>query len=149
MLVLRLGGAAVQAVPRLLAARLTLAKLHTDDLARLNAAAASTGRPADRATPADATEVRRIGYVISRSARLVPWRSDCLVQALAAQKWLLRSKIATEIVIGIDQTQAEGFLSHAWLRWGDHVVTGGKISRFTIILEPNTLSPRTHPEGQG
>ena len=145
MLVVRLAGAAMQAVPRLLAARIRLARLETADLAQMNATAIRTGRVA---APDDAAEVLRIGYVVSRTARLVPWRSDCLVQALAAQKWLLRGGIATEIVIGIDQTQKEGFLSHAWLRWGERVVTGGSITRYSVILGPDDFSPGTRQGSQ-
>lgn len=123
-----------------------LARLETADLAQANAAAARIGR---FAAPDDKAEVLRIGYVVSRTARLVPWRSDCLVQALAAQRWLLRGGIATEIVIGIDQTQKEGFLSHAWLRWGELVVTGGSVTRYSVILGPDDLSPGTRGGNKG
>ncbi|RIV83057.1 lasso peptide biosynthesis B2 protein [Aurantiacibacter zhengii] len=63
------------------------------------------------------------------------WRSDCLVQAMAAQNWLKRKGIPTSIVIGVDKSGDEGSDAYAWLRAGDLIVTDGNIDNFTVILD--------------
>ena len=75
-----------------------------------------------------------IAYVLPRVARIMPFRSDCLVQALAGQDWLASEGIGSEIVIGVERPDNGPFGAHAWLKSGDCVVTGGKIDRYTEIL---------------
>jgi len=75
-----------------------------------------------------------VSYVVPRIARVMPWRSDCLVQALAAQNWLATHQINSEIVIGVEKPGAMDFESHAWLKCGEVIVTGGKIDKYTVIL---------------
>jgi hypothetical protein len=77
-------------------------------------------------------------FIISRMAARVPWRSDCLVQALAGQRWLARQGITSEIVVGTAKGTDGTFDAHAWLRQGDRIVLGGDISRFQPLLEPDT-----------
>jgi hypothetical protein len=68
-------------------------------------------------------------------AARVPWRSDCLVQATAAQRWLDRHQIPTQLHIGVRKDHAAGFEAHAWLCHGALIVTGGDISGF-VPLKP-------------
>lgn len=79
-------------------------------------------------------QIAWIAYVVPRIARAVPWRSDCLVQALAAQHWLAAEGIESEIVIGVERPDDAEFGAHAWLKCGDAIVTGGETDRYTIIL---------------
>jgi hypothetical protein len=66
---------------------------------------------------------RQIGWAIGRVARVVPWRSDCLIQAAAA-RWMLRGRqIPSEIHIGVAKP-ASGFSAHAWVTSGDSFITG-------------------------
>lgn len=78
--------------------------------------------------------VERVAYLIPRIAARVPWRSDCLVQALAAQRWLAGSKIASDIWIGVRKPDPGQFDAHAWLKAGGRVVTGGDVSGFTPLI---------------
>lgn len=65
---------------------------------------------------------RQIGSAIERVARMVPWRSDCLIQAAAA-RWMLRvRRIPNRIHIGV--AIANGFTAHAWVTSGEYLVTG-------------------------
>jgi hypothetical protein len=127
--------AGLRAVADLFRARLVLARLHTPEILARNHRIAETARTPGRAAPADSVEVHLATHVYPRAAVLVPWRSDCLVQALAAQHRLARCGIATEVVIGVDKTAQDGFQAHAWLRYGNHVVTGGVVDRYEILLE--------------
>ena len=127
-----------EAMLRLLAARIQLARIDPAAIERRNraiaqrAAAGAANRPmaADRRARA----LAMAGYLLPRVAHLVPWRSDCLVLAMAAQDWLARRAIGSAIVIGIDSTAGEGFVSHAWLESGNQIVTGGVIGRYTVVL---------------
>lgn len=115
-------------------ARISHLFLQARDIEALNEA---SGRIApDNLAAADAhATAQRIGWFIARVALRLPWRSDCLIQAMAAQKWLIRKNIPTRIVIGVDKTKGEGFLAHAWLRLGDTIITGGNIENYTVLLD--------------
>lgn len=116
-------------------ARKDLTTLRMEDIAARNERAVALGAAQTGARQADAGKVRRIAILVPRLARRLPFRADCLVQAMAAQSWLARYGIATRVVIGVDSDNESGFSSHAWLLWGDDVVTGGDIARYQPIFE--------------
>lgn len=80
---------------------------------------------------ADIELATRVKQAIGRTARIVPWRSDCLVQALAARHWLTRLGVPTRLRLGA-RSSGGSFRpdAHAWLLCGDLVVTGGNIAGF-------------------
>ncbi|MEL7444668.1 MAG: lasso peptide biosynthesis B2 protein [Pseudomonadota bacterium] len=78
--------------------------------------------------------IGRIMYAMPRIARRMPWRSDCLVQALAAQNWLAAHEIRSVIVIGVEKPGDGDFGAHAWLAHGQTIVTGGEIERYSVLL---------------
>jgi Transglutaminase-like superfamily len=75
-------------------------------------------------------------FFIRRMAKSVPWRSDCLVQALAGQDLLAQAGIATEIVVGTARKADGTFLSHAWLRQQERIILGGDVCEYDPLLEP-------------
>jgi hypothetical protein len=83
---------------------------------------------------AQAAETARIGYVLPRLSKRLPWRSDCLVQAIAGQNWLAALGLASEIQIGVERPAGKPFAAHAWLVHGGSVVTGGDISIYQRLL---------------
>lgn len=123
--------AALGAVASLAWARLVLRSLVGNDVTRFNAIA----RGKSGATPENARSVAiHLSRVVPGMAGLVPWRSDCLVQALAAQRLLGRLGVPSEIVIGVRNAPDEGFSPHAWLRCGDRIVTGGDVKGYDVLL---------------
>lgn len=76
----------------------------------------------------------RVAWVIPRVATRVPWRADCLVQALAARRWLAQSGIAAELWIGTRKDQQQGFQAHAWVCVDETVITGGNIQGFVPLV---------------
>ena len=78
--------------------------------------------------------VNRVAFAIPRVGQRVPWRADCLVQALAAQHWLGRRGVATTLVIGVDKPGPADFAAHAWLMADDRIVTGGQVAQFHPIF---------------
>jgi hypothetical protein len=86
-----------------------------------------------RNTTASATQiVDRVCWAIGVASRRMPWRTNCLVQACAAQRWLTREGIATDLVVGVRKGQA--FEAHAWLRHDARTVLGGDVSSYVPII---------------
>ena len=84
--------------------------------------------------------VRRAAFAIPRVAARVPWRSDCLAQAVAGQRWLASLGIESTLSIGVRKTVEHGFEAHAWLKVGEESVTGGDVSTFSVLSMPPTSS---------
>lgn len=133
---------AMRAAIALAAARIALRTITPDQVLRRNAAIGEQMARAVR--PPDAARIARAcdeaGFFIGRMAVRVPWRSDCLVQALAGQQWLARTGIASDIVVGTAKQSDGSFLSHAWLRHDQRIVLGGDISSYHPLLEPDSRS---------
>lgn len=133
---LRLGDAGwvvpmtLAALARLIRARLAFALLRASDLPQRNAAAARCESPAR----ADELLADRIGFIIPRLSKRLPWRSDCVIQAIAAQDWLAARGMASEIRIGVERPEDGPFAAHAWLMRGERVITGGDISAYSLLL---------------
>ena len=92
----------------------------------------------------------RVRMAIGRAARRVPWRSDCLVQALAAQSWLRSRRIPTELSIGVHRATSakSGFEAHAWLSCGGDVVVGGDVSDQLLLFRSMPV-PIATPDSRG
>jgi hypothetical protein len=89
--------------------------------------------------PAD-KDLALMAWAISAVARRLPWRADCLVQALAAQHWLKRSGVEAALSVGAGRDAFGAFAAHAWVKVGDTIVAGGDISRyapFTAAVSPD------------
>jgi hypothetical protein len=86
-------------------------------------------------TTADPVFAARVGWAVRVVAQRIPWRSDCMVQARAAQRWLRRFGLTTELVIGV-RKQGSALVAHAWLKHGDMIVTGGEITEYAALTTP-------------
>ena len=78
--------------------------------------------------------IERVAYAIAVMGQRVPWRSDCLVQALAARRWLEGAGIASVIGIGTRRDEDGEFAAHAWLYVGETIVTGGDIDGYAEFV---------------
>lgn len=100
---------------------------------KVNELALSLGGPDAPAQRLSATQealVARVAIAVPRMGFHVPWRSDCLVQAMAAQRWLASMGLDSEIFIGARSDGPQSIAAHAWLKVGAKVVTGGDISPY-------------------
>ena len=79
--------------------------------------------------------VEQVAFAIPRVAHRVPWRADCLVQALAGERWLRRRGIAAQIVIGVRKDGHAAIEAHAWLEAGGLIVTGGDVAPFAPLAD--------------
>ena len=87
-----------------------------------------------------AGRIERVRLSIARASCRVPWRADCLVQAVAARHWLRRLGVETTLHIGIPSEARGRFEAHAWLMHGDNVITGGEIRDYTPLMNPSRKS---------
>lgn len=127
-----------RATRALASARLSLPRVKPVDVLARNRLIAERVAHHDRAP--DKGDIPQLcdetSFLIRRMAKSVPWRSDCLVQALAGQELLAEAGVATEIVVGTAKKADGMFLSHAWLRQEERIVLGGDVSEYDPLLEP-------------
>jgi hypothetical protein len=86
-------------------------------------------------SPDHSLMIARIAWALPKVAALVPWRADCLRQAEAGQRWLLRHDIVAEIRLGVRRDAAGAPEMHAWLIVADQVLTGGEIASYEPFRE--------------
>ncbi|NOZ06700.1 MAG: lasso peptide biosynthesis B2 protein [Chloroflexi bacterium] len=94
--------------------------------ARLDAAHSPTAR-------VDRSKARRVGVAIRRVARITPWRSKCLEQAVAGYWMLRRRDLPGVLHLGVAK-EDEVMEAHAWLHCGNQIITGGQdVQRFSVV----------------
>lgn len=130
----------LRGLARLVRARLEFASFEVRDVVDRNQRIGNTARCPK--TDTDPALVARIAYVIPRISARLPWRSDCVIQAMAAQDWLAAYGLASEIRIGIERPAGGKFSAHAWLVHREQLVTGGDIERYEVLLESVTGNVR-------
>lgn len=90
--------------------------------------------PHKDARRSDPDLIERVAFIIPRIAALMPFRSDCLIQATGARAWLADFGVASRIVIGVERPRDRPFAAHAWLEHNGRIVTGGDVSQYTVLL---------------
>lgn len=86
----------------------------------------STGEDQPELNPAQMKKARDTGRIIRRVAWHMPFRADCVPQAMTGRWMLARRGIPSRIMIGTrKQPEASELQFHAWLIVGDVEVTGG------------------------
>ena len=78
----------------------------------------------------------RLSWAFGAAAARVPWRSDCLPQAMAADRWLRRYGMRPQFFVGVAKDVHGRLEAHAWLRCDNVTVTGGDGRKFTAFIEP-------------
>lgn len=92
---------------------------------------------------AASARAERVRLAIARVSPRVPWKSDCLVQARAAQHWLDRLGIPSRLSIGAPLAAAQDWKAHAWLDCGSLRVTGGTAEGYVSLEQAGE-----HSEGK-
>ena len=121
------GARAVEAVAYLALARVAVLALPLRVISpRLGVLRAET----PTAGPIDPASYR-VGRAIGAAARRVPWRSECLEQAIAAKTMLRRRGVHSTLYLGVARDPIE---AHAWVRVGTLHVTGGQdVARYAVV----------------
>ena len=121
----------LRGLAELVRARLIFTNLKTEELLRRNQTVRDRAQEEAVAEPA---HLARIAYVLPRISARLPWRSDCLIQAIAGQNWLLARRLTSEIQIGVKRSAEKEFAAHAWLVHDGCVISGGDISPYEKII---------------
>ena len=119
----------------LFAARIRFAALATQKILRA-LQAPSSALSQDESSPSTKIDVECLSWAIAVAAQHVPWRSDCLIQVMAADRWLRRHQLRPNFYLGVAKDERGGLAAHAWLRCGDRIVTGGRSDQFSTLIEP-------------
>lgn len=79
--------------------------------------------------------MRGVQWAVKSAARRVPWKAECLVQALVARSMLKRRGIDGTLYLGVAKdNSSRGLKAHAWIKCGDECVTGGHgAEQFTVV----------------
>ncbi len=76
-------------------------------------------------SPTQIELVDRVAFAVNVMSLRVPWRSDCLIRAVAARRWLGTGGVVSRIAVGARHAEDGAFMAHAWLKVGERLVTGG------------------------
>ncbi len=88
----------------------------------------------DKTSKANDLELNRIGWTIRRISDHTPWKSNCLAQAIAAQRMLSRRNRPSAIYFGLTKTDEGKMEAHAWLKSADTILTGGtKLDQYSVV----------------
>lgn len=80
--------------------------------------------------------IRSIGQAVEKISRYTPWKSECFVQALTAQRLLKIFKISNTLYLGLAKDESNQLVAHAWLRSGQFIITGYRqMGRFKVIAK--------------
>jgi len=119
----------------LLAARIRLSTVAAEKILR-ELKAPLSALPQQQRTPVASIDVERLSWAIAVAAQHVPWRSDCLIRVIAADRWLRRHHLRPDFYLGVAKDEQGVFAAHAWVRYGDLTVTGGRYEQFSTLIEP-------------
>ena len=117
----------------LLAARIRLSVFAVEKILRELRAPSSVPSPQLRC-PLAGSDVERLSWAIAVAAQHVPWRSDCLIRTIAADRWLRRHHLQPDFHLGVAKDEQGVFVAHAWLRYGDVTVTGGRHEQYARLI---------------
>jgi hypothetical protein len=87
-------------------------------------------------------DLSRLEWAIGAAARRMPWRCDCLPQALAAARWLRRYRLQPRLLIGVAKDPTGELQAHAWLQCNGFTVIGGDTRHFTVLIDPLSQASR-------
>lgn len=118
----------VEAVPRLLVARLMLFVMPFEKMARsfgtLVAPDASQVKVPIELDPASIKLIEDIGWAVRATAPFMPFRALCLQQAMTAHAMLRRHGIACRMHFGAGRNGTGDMIAHAWVEVAGLKVTG-------------------------
>jgi hypothetical protein len=84
--------------------------------------------------PIELRDIERMRWAIGAAAARVPWRSDCLLQVMAADHWLRRKAATGSFHLGIAKEVDGRIRAHAWLTCSGIVVAGGSGEGLTPLI---------------
>jgi hypothetical protein len=103
-------------------------------LARTPAAAIVARLVAPAAPHGDAATAARVGRAVRAAAGRVPFRADCLVQVIAAERMLRRRGQVGAVTLGARREADGSFGAHIWLTCAGVTLNSGPLEGYAVIL---------------
>ena len=120
----------------LLRARIVLARVPIREL--IEALQNGQSDPTDmKLSTVDKERLRQLCWALATAAGNLPWRTDCLVQVIAADRILRRLGWQPEFYLGVRKDDSGSFFAHAWLKYRGVEVVGGSSHEFAALLDPD------------
>lgn len=92
-------------------------------------------RPTDETRKRGNLDVALASWAVGAAASGVPWRADCLIQSMAADRWLRRNGIVADFRLGVISSGNGSILGHAWIELDGVVLTGGKsVEQYRLLI---------------
>ena len=92
-------------------------------------------RPRDGTRKGSRFDVALASWAIGAAASGVPWRSDCLIQSMAADRWLRHNGIVADFRLGVTSSANGSILGHAWIELDGVVLTGGSsVEKYQVLI---------------
>lgn len=85
--------------------------------------------------PSDIRRIQQITKAIRVMSRYTPWKSTCMVRAVAALKMLEKRGIESTLYMGVARDKQGQMIAHAWLRSGAHYVSGDDAMQGFVVVE--------------
>lgn len=82
-------------------------------------------------------DLDRLTWALGAAAVQVPWRSDCMLRVMAADRWLRRHGRNPEFFLGVRRPSGP-FEGHVWLYCDGVSVTGGTGEDYTTLMQPSS-----------
>ena len=77
---------------------------------------------------------REVASIIAEASRRAPWKTRCLVRAIAAQLMLKRHRINSTLYLGVARSGNKPLKAHAWVKCGDIFLTGEHpVMDYTVV----------------
>ena len=111
-------------------------------VARLKDASARSQKPA----AVRSVDAEQMAWALSTAAQWLPFRADCLIQALAADLWLERRNVARSFHLAVSRAGDEAtdgqtggaIAAHAWLEVDGKAVSGGALAPDLVRFAENS-----------
>ncbi|WP_405107255.1 lasso peptide biosynthesis B2 protein [Paenibacillus sp. FSL K6-1217] len=85
--------------------------------------------------PSDIRRIQQITKAIRVMSRYTPWKSTCMVRAVAGLKMLEKRGIESTLYMGVARDKQGKMIAHAWLRSGAHYVSGDDAMQGFVVVE--------------
>jgi len=85
-------------------------------------------------TPNNRFFVDRVSWAVQTASRHLPWKCNCLPQAIAGKSMLKCRGVHSTLYLGLAKDGDGNLQAHAWLRSGNILVTGKQgMNRFRVV----------------
>lgn len=93
--------------------------------------------------------ITEVAWAVAAASTHVPWRTSCLVTAVATQRILTRRDLSSTLYLGVRTGQeAPQLTAHAWVRCGNRILVGeSEHERFTVVATYTSCIEPTLPAG--